>query len=103
MSDEAREFAEGALMALSDRELVALADGEQKHIMLSYQWSSQRSVQRLNDYLLNLGYLTWYDLTNMKGSTMDAMRCGCCSPPSSFSPPSSCSLLCCELTGWMIG
>jgi hypothetical protein len=34
----------------------------------------QPTVQRINEALLNRGYLTWFDLTNMKGSTMDAMR-----------------------------
>ena len=29
---------------------------------------------RINESLLNRGYQTWFDLTNMKGSTMDAMR-----------------------------
>ena len=41
--------------------------------MLSYQWSSQAIVQRLDTSLLSRGYLTWFDLSNMKGSTMDAM------------------------------
>ena len=27
----------------------------------------------MNDSLMARGYLTWFDLTNMKGSTMDAM------------------------------
>ena len=42
--------------------------------MLSYQWDSQSVVQRINGSLLSRGYQTWFDLTNMKGSTMDAMR-----------------------------
>ena len=30
-------------------------------------------MQRSNDLLIAHGYTTWFDLTNMKGSTMDAM------------------------------
>jgi hypothetical protein len=74
LSAEARDFAEAALLALSDKELHVLADGEQLHIMLSYQWDGQATVKRINESLLDRGYVTWFDLTNMKGSTMDAMR-----------------------------
>ena len=70
LSAEVRKIAQAALQALSDKELQMLAEGEQKHAMLSYQWDAQSTVQRINEH----GYLTWYDLTNMKGSTMDAMR-----------------------------
>ena len=41
--------------------------------MLSYQWDAQGTIHRVNDSLMARGYLTWFDLTNMKGSTMDAM------------------------------
>ena len=37
------------------------------------QWDVQSTIQRLNESLLTHGYATWFDLTNMKGSTMDAM------------------------------
>ena len=37
------------------------------------QWDAQAMISRVNDSLLARGYLTWFDLTNMKGSTMDAM------------------------------
>jgi hypothetical protein len=30
-------------------------------------------MQRLNESLIARSYVTWFDLTNMKGSTMDAM------------------------------
>jgi TPP-dependent pyruvate/acetoin dehydrogenase alpha subunit len=46
---------------------------DEKHIMLSYQWDKQATVKRLNDSLIGRGYVTWFDLTNMKGSVMDAM------------------------------
>ena len=33
----------------------------------------QAAIQRLNESLIARAYVTWFDLTNMKGSTMDAM------------------------------
>jgi hypothetical protein len=36
--------------------------------MLSYQWMYQAIIERLNISLLSRGYLTWFDLTNMKGA-----------------------------------
>jgi hypothetical protein len=73
LSAEARQYAQAALLALSDKELHADVEGQQ-HIMLSYQWNNQTTVQRMNESLIGRGYVTWFDLTNMKGSTMDAMR-----------------------------
>ena len=72
MSEAARELAAAALSALSDKKLVMATEG-QKHIMLSYQWDAQTAVERINQSLIARGYVTWFDLTNMKGSTMDAM------------------------------
>ena len=37
------------------------------------QWDSQGTIKRTNESLIARGYVTWFDLTNMKGSTMDAM------------------------------
>jgi hypothetical protein len=37
------------------------------------QWDVQTTIQRLNELLISHGYATWFDLTNMKGSTVDAM------------------------------
>ena len=37
------------------------------------QWNAQSTVKRLNESLIARAYVTWFDLTNMKGSTMDAM------------------------------
>jgi len=73
LSAEARQYAQAALLALSDKEMHADAEG-QKHTMLSYQWKNQATVMRINESLIGRGYVTWFDLTNMKGSTMDAMR-----------------------------
>ena len=73
LSADARQYAQDALLALSDKELHADVQG-QKHVMLSYQWDKQATLQRMNESLIGRGYVTWFDLTNMKGSTMDAMR-----------------------------
>eukprot|EP01043_Picozoa_sp_COSAG02_P035565 COSAG02_NODE_2555_length_8532_cov_7.259900_6_plen_176_part_00 len=72
LSEGARELAAAALTALSDKKLEAVTGG-QRHVMLSYQWEYQATIQRLNEYLIARSYATWFDLTNMKGSTMDAM------------------------------
>jgi hypothetical protein len=37
------------------------------------QWNVQATIQQLNESLIARSYVTWFDLTNMKGSTMDAM------------------------------
>lgn len=37
LTDDAQNYAEGALMALNDKEMSVADSGEQKHIMLSYQ------------------------------------------------------------------
>ena len=37
------------------------------------QWDVQAIIARVNESLIARGYVTWFDLTNMKGSTMDAM------------------------------
>ena len=31
------------------------------------QWNVQATIQRLNESLIARGYVTWFDLTNMKG------------------------------------
>ncbi len=67
MSAESRQFAQAALLALNETELIAATEG-QKHVMLSYSWAHQSTVQRLNDSLIRRGYLTWFDLTNLKGA-----------------------------------
>jgi len=33
------------------------------------QWNSQATVKRVNESLIERGYVTWFDLTNMKGNT----------------------------------
>jgi len=73
LSAEARQYAQAALLALSDKQMVVDTSG-QMHVMISYQWDHQVTMERLNESLIRRGHLTWFDLTNMKGSTMDAMR-----------------------------
>ena len=31
------------------------------------QWDVQATVKRINESLIERGYVTWFDLTNMKG------------------------------------
>eukprot|EP01046_Picozoa_sp_COSAG06_P009429 COSAG06_NODE_493_length_15060_cov_50.594546_12_plen_73_part_00 len=33
------------------------------------QWDAQATVKRINESLIERGYVTWFDLTNMKGIT----------------------------------
>ena len=42
-------------------------------MLVADQWNFQSTIQRLNESLIARAYVTWFDLTNMKGSTMDAM------------------------------
>ena len=109
ISDEGRQHAQNALAALRVEEVEATrseggSEGCEgpKHVMLSYQWSSQSVIVRINASLRRRGYLVWIDLemcvtladrvttsfrralivwltttrrvaVRMKGSTMDAM------------------------------
>jgi hypothetical protein len=74
MSEDAREFARGTLVALSnstddkamDRSL-RTDSGLSGHVMLSYNWGQQPTIQRVNQSLTNRGYQTWFDLIDMKG------------------------------------
>ena len=76
LSAESREFAKAALMAMSDDELQMRSEG-QKHVMLSYQWGVQATIQRLDESLKRRGYLTWFDLTNMKGELIPPLSARC--------------------------
>ena len=60
LSAEAREIAGAALLALSDKKLHTVMEG-QKHVMLSYQWDYQVTIGRLNECLIARGYSTWFD------------------------------------------
>jgi hypothetical protein len=57
MTPEAKEHAAGALISLK-----GFADGEDsgvvaEHVMLSYQWSNQRMIVKINDALRRRKYL----------------------------------------------
>ena len=64
MTEEAKHAASGALLALSDKELVR-AEG-QKHLMLSYSWAHQAMMKRINESLLRRGYVTWFDCASVR-------------------------------------
>ena len=59
LSADARRFADDALLALSDKKLEMVTEG-QKHFMLSYQWNFQKTVMRINESLISRGYVTWF-------------------------------------------
>ena len=72
---EARLSAESALAAMSDRQPDTGGHEYrgQKHVMLSYQWDVQETAKRIVAELEMRGYLLWFDLNDMSGSTVDAM------------------------------
>ena len=74
--EQARQHAQSALVALADRQPDVHRtelDEDLRHVMVSYQWNVQAVVQRIVSELQHRGYRTWFDLDNMKGSTVDAM------------------------------
>lgn len=85
-SSGAKQCASGALMALEQQqarqpESASPATGGAKvgavgggrHVMLSYPWVFQPTMIRLNESLKARGFICWFDLEDMTGSTMDAM------------------------------
>ena len=73
MTPEAQAHAQGALLALSDKQIVPDCSDAPQHVMLSYSWSEQPMILRIHSSLCTRGYLVWIDTEMMKGSTMDAM------------------------------
>ena len=70
---EARQFAESALAALSGRQPDAgHAQQGHKHIMLSYQWDVQEVAKRVVNELQVRGYRTWFGTRTMT-STLTMM------------------------------
>ena len=45
----------------------------QYHVMLSYAWAQQETVKKIRTKLDELGFVVWFDLEKMEGSTVDAM------------------------------
>jgi hypothetical protein len=80
-TQEAQDSARAALSALGLINTGSQARGDSgssvvqssKHVMISYQWSAQTMVKRIVNALKKRRFLTWWDLENMKGSTVDAM------------------------------
>lgn len=79
-TDEAKQCAKGALMALvppqehsprSGNSVDSLRPPVQKsHVMVSYSWCYQAVVQRVVTALKHRGYLVWFDLERMQGSVI---------------------------------
>ena len=79
MTVKARQCAAGALFELDETMRGRAApkgadDGAVKeHIMLSYNWSHQGVVKRVNRALQARGYAVWIDIEKMQGSTVEVM------------------------------
>ena len=76
-TEQSKLTAHGAIIAVEGRvrEPEPETDGEHsidvdKHIMVSYQWAHQRTVERIVRTLQLRSYLVWFDLDLMKGNTM---------------------------------
>ena len=52
---------------------MCVSDSDDIDCVRALRWDAQATIQRMNDSLLARGYITWFDLTNMKGSVMDAV------------------------------
>jgi hypothetical protein len=87
LSAQAGEFAQAALRALSDKKLEMVSAESQKHVMLSYQWDKQATVMRINESLIARGYVTWFDLTNMKVRLLLLLLLLLPPPPPPLPPP----------------
>lgn len=65
MTEQARNSAAGALMALRKDDQPARHDSElpqgERHVMLSYNWAHQEVMKRVNTSLLGRGYSTWFE------------------------------------------
>eukprot|EP01048_Picozoa_sp_COSAG05_P000290 COSAG05_NODE_7_length_42457_cov_58.929152_47_plen_207_part_00 len=48
-------------------------DANTKHVMLSYNWSHQSVIKRINTALKTRAYAVWIDIEKMQGSTVEAM------------------------------
>ena len=57
MTDEAKEHARGALIALQG--VAEHDDVAPNHIMLSYNWGDQPTIVRVNESLKRRKYITW--------------------------------------------
>ena len=72
-SEEAKDCARGALMQLTDRQQQKQYESvteDTRHVMVSYQWSSQAIVKKIVAELQDREYCCWVDYEQMKGSLM---------------------------------
>lgn len=64
LTEEARQYAEGALMALLPPEAVVHhheIDMDARHVFMSYQWAVQAIVERIVAELQGRGYIVWFE------------------------------------------
>eukprot|EP01047_Picozoa_sp_COSAG01_P072117 COSAG01_NODE_11381_length_1948_cov_3.327204_1_plen_525_part_10 len=86
LGDKARRYAEGALFELDEaarlktkeaaaESAAAVAEGGTvaEHVMLSYNWSHQDVIKRINVALKARGCAVWIDIEKMQGSTVEVM------------------------------
>jgi hypothetical protein len=74
LTEEVALSARGALLAIegSSREPEPAGEGggdgsTAQHVMMSYQWDSQSTIERIVRSLQQRGYAVWYDVDCMKG------------------------------------
>ncbi|XP_076455483.1 uncharacterized protein LOC143290078 [Babylonia areolata] len=48
-------------------------DSSIPHVMISYQWDSQKMMIKVKDSLVHAGFKVWMDVEHMTGSTLEAM------------------------------
>ncbi|XP_039250993.1 uncharacterized protein LOC120328542 [Styela clava] len=68
------ETALGILWVLGEKKLPVEKKREmKKHIMISYQWSSQTLMNQVYEELTKHGYNVWMDIHDLNGSILEAM------------------------------
>ena len=72
LTKAAQQYASGAMIALEGRtdEMLPVDEESGGHLMVSYQWDVQKTIERVVRSLQARGYDVWFDLDRMKGSTM---------------------------------
>ncbi|XP_048728503.2 uncharacterized protein LOC125646315 [Ostrea edulis] len=70
-----RHSATGALWEMRQRNMSidCIKDDPRPHVMISYQWDSQKVMLKVKDFLKQAGYKVWMDVENISGSTVEAM------------------------------
>jgi hypothetical protein len=106
LTPEAKLSAAGAVLAIEGRthepqqpEMMAAQHGgaSGRHVMVSYQWEVQVTIERLVRSLQARGYLVWFDVDMMKGSTVRCRHAAQRLPPHSTAVPiPTCCLLLCD-------